>query len=320
MENRAYAFVAGIFALLLCTSLALGFWWLGGSHRPETEYEIVSAYPITGLNPQAAVRYRGVDVGRVREISFDRTDLRAIVIRIRIDSSIPISKGSFAKLVAQGLTGLSYIELDDSNLDKTPLGSGRIPLRESDMNRLMNSGTEILNKTTVLLEKTDHLLQTLNRLLDDNNTQKIERLINNMERSSVELAPLLRSSHAATDKVGRLLDEIHPQELSSALQSIRQASASIKDTSDTARPTLIKMKQSLDEFERIGRHIEQTSSELGETINNETLPRVNELTKQLHQDAQSLNRLMDTLEQNPQSVIFGSPKSEPGPGEKGFHP
>src|SRR5689334_18857303 len=151
MENRAYAFIAGLFALLLCAALAVGFWWLGGSHRPETEYDIVSTYPITGLNPQAAVRYRGVDVGRVREIAFDRTDLRAIVIRIKIDSSIPITKGSFAKLVAQGLTGLSYIELDDSNVDKAPLGNGRIPLRESDMRELMNSGKEILDKTTVLL-------------------------------------------------------------------------------------------------------------------------------------------------------------------------
>lgn len=320
MENRAYAFAAGLFALLLCTALALGFWWLGGSHRSETEYEILSPYPIIGLNPQAAVRYRGVDVGRVSEISFDKADLRAIVIRIKIDSNIRLSKGCFAKLVPQGLTGLSYIELDDSNLDKTPLGTARIPMRESDMNQLMNSGQAILGKTAVLLEKTDHLVETLNRLLNENNSQKIERLISNMERSSAELEPLLRSSHAATDKVGRLLDEIHPHELSNALESIRQASASIKDTSDAARPALVKLEQSLDKFERIGKHIEQTSSELSGTINNETLPRVHELTQQLHQDAQSLNRLIDTLEQNPQSMIFGKPKPEPGPGERGFHP
>ncbi|HEY3328041.1 MAG TPA: MlaD family protein [Novimethylophilus sp.] len=320
MENRAYAFIAGLFALLLCAALVVAFWWLGGSHKAETEYEIVSAYPVIGLNPQAAVRYRGVDVGSVREIALDPAGANAIVIRVAIDSRMRLTRSSFAKLVSQGLTGLSYIELDDSGLDKTPLGTGRIPLRESDMSQLINSGKEILGRTAHLLDTTERLLKTFNRLLDDNNTQKIERLISNMERSSRELAPLLRSSHITADKAGRLLDGIHPRELSDTLEAIRKASASMQETSDAARPALIKFRQSLDEFERIGRHIEQASAELGDTINNETLPQAHELTQQLHQDAESLNRLMETLEQNPQSMIFGKPQPLPGPGEKGFRP
>jgi len=320
MENRAYAFIAGLFALLLCSALVAGFWWLGGSHKAETEYKVLSLYPVTGLNPQAVVRYRGVDVGHVGEISLDPVDPRSIVISINIDSRVQLTRGTFAKLASQGLTGLSYIELDDSGENKAPLGDGRIPLRESDMSQLMNSGKAIIGKTAQLEENADRLLKTLNALLDEKNTQKIERLLDNMERSSQELGPLLRSSHATTDKVGRLLDEIHPRELSDTLEAVRKASASIKDTADTARPALTKMKQSLDEFERIGQHIEQVSAELGDTINNETLPRAHELTNQLHQDAKSLNRLVDTLEQSPQSVIFGKPQPAPGPGEKGFQP
>jgi len=320
MENRAYAFIAGLFALLLCSALVAGFWWLGGSHKAETEYQVLSLYPVTGLNPQAVVRYRGVDVGHVGEIALDPTDPRAIVISINIDSRVQLTRGTFAKLASQGLTGLSYIELDDSGKDKAPLGNGRIPLQESDMSQLMNSGKEIMGKTTQLEENADRLLKTLNALLDEKNTQKIEHLLENMVRSSQELEPLLRSSHATSDKVGRLLDEIHPRELSDTLEAVRKASTSIKDTADTARPALTKLKQSLDEFERIGQHIEQVSAELGDTINSETLPRAHELTNQLHQDAKSLNRLVDTLEQSPQSVIFGKQQPAPGPGEKGFQP
>ncbi|OGV72941.1 MAG: hypothetical protein A3B82_06280 [Methylophilales bacterium RIFCSPHIGHO2_02_FULL_57_10] len=320
MENRAYAFIAGLFALLLCSALVAGFWWLGGSHKAETEYGVLSLYPVTGLNPQAVVRYRGVDVGRVGEISLDPVDPRVIVIGINVDSRVQLTRGTFAKLASQGLTGLSYVELDDSGKDKTPLGDGRIPLRESDMSQLMNSGKEIIGKTIHLEENADRLLKTLNALLDEKNTQKIERLLDNMERSSRELGPLLRSSHATTDKIGQLLGEIHPRELSDTLEAVRKASTSIKDTADTAQPALTKLKQSLNEFERIGQHIEQVSAELGDTINSETLPRAHELTNQLHQDAKSLNRLVDTLEQSPQSVIFGKPQPAPGPGEKGFQP
>lgn len=320
MENRAYAFIAGLFALLLCSSLVAGFWWLGGSHTAETEYEVLSHYPVSGLNPQAAVRYRGVDVGRVREILLDPADPRAIVIRIAVDSRVQLTPDSFAKLASQGLTGLSYIELDDPGQNKTPLGNSRIPLHESEMSQFMNSGKEIIGKTVQLEENANRLVTSLNHLLDEKNMQKIERLLDSMERSGQELEPLLRSSHAATDKAGRLLDEIHPRELSETLEAVRKVSISVKNTADMAQPTLTKLQHSLDEFERIGRHIEQVSAELGDTINEETLPRAHELTRQLHQDARSLNRLVDTLDQNPQSVIFGKPQPAPGPGEKGYQP
>lgn len=320
MENRAYAFIAGLFALLLCSALVAGFWWLGGSHTAESEYEVLSHYPVTGLNPQATVRYRGVDVGRVREISLDPADPRSIVIRITVDRRVQLTRDSFAKLVSQGLTGLSYVELDDPGQNKTPLGNNRIPLRESEMNQLMNSGKEIIGKTAQLEENANRLLKSLNHLLDERNTQKIERLLDSMDRSGQELEPLLRSSHAATDKAGRLLDEIHPRELSETLEAVRKASISVKDTADMAQPALAKLQHSLDEFERIGRHIEQVSAELGDTLNEETLPRAHELSRQLQQDAKSLARLVDTLDQNPQSVILGKPQPAPGPGEKGFQP
>lgn len=320
MESRAYAFVAGLFALLLCSALVAGFWWLGGAHIAESEYEILSRYPVHGLNPQATVRYRGVDVGRVSDIRIDPADPQAIAISILVDSRLQLTRGCFADLASQGLTGLSHIELDDSGQDKTPLARSKIPMRESELSQLMNSGKELISKTGQLEEDADRLLKSLNRLLDERTTQKIDRLVDNMERSSAALEPLLLSSRALTDKAGRLLAEIHPHELSETLESMRMTSASIRETSDSARPAIGKLQHSLDEFERIGRHIEQVSGELGETLNDETLPDAHELAGQLHRDAASLNRLVESLEQNPQSVIFGKPQPAPGPGEKGFQP
>lgn len=320
MENRAYAFIAGLFALLLCSSLVVGFWWLGGSHIAESGYEIHSRFPVQGLNPQAAVRYRGVDVGRVRDIRIDESDPQGIVIGISIDSRMRLTRGCFARLASQGLTGLSYIELDDNGQDKASLGNNRIPLHESELSQLMDSGKELILKTAKLEEDADRLLKTLNQLLDERTTKKFGQLVDNIERSSVALEPLLHSSQRLTDKAGALLEEIHPRELSQTLESVRQTSASIRETSDTARPAISKLQHSLDEFERIGRHIEQVSAELSDTLQDETLPEVHELAGQLHQDATNLNRLINTLEQSPQSVIFGKPQPAPGPGEKGFQP
>jgi phospholipid/cholesterol/gamma-HCH transport system substrate-binding protein len=320
MENRAYAFIAGLFAILLCGGLITGFWWLGGSHTEENEYVVSSKYPVAGLNPQAAVRYRGVDSGSVRDISIDPKNPKIILITISVDSKRHFTRGTFGQLASQGLTGLSYIELDDTGENLAPIGGQQIPMLESNLSQTMNSGKEIMSKTEALEQDAAQLIKTLNRVLDDGNVKKINILLANMEQSSGELEALMKSSRTATDKAGRLLEEIRPQELSRTLEAVRQASTSMKDTADTARPTLTQLQHSLNEFERIGRHIEQSSMELGDTLNDETLPRVHELTRQLQQDARSINRLVDNLDQHPNGVIFGKPQPAPGPGEKGFKP
>lgn len=320
MENRAYAFIAGLFAILLCGGLIAGFWWLGGSHTQENEYVVASQYPVAGLNPQAAVRYRGVDVGRVKNISIDPSDPRVILIAISINSSLKLTRGTVGELASQGLTGLSYIELDDTGENRAPIGNQNIPLRESNLSQMVKSGKQIMSKAEVLEQDAAQLVKALNRVLDEDNTNKIKKLLANMEQSSGELEALMKSAHRATDKGGRLLDEIRPQEISKTLEAVRQASTSMKDAADSARPTLTQLQHSLQEFEQIGKHLEQTSTELGGTLNDETLPRVHELARQLQQDAKTIGRLVETVEQNPNSVIFGKPQPAPGPGEKGFNP
>ncbi len=66
--------------------------------------------------------------------------------------------------------------------------------------------------------------------------------------------------------------------------------------------------------------IRNSTSLIGETLNNETLPRLNELTATASDDARRFSRILNLLEENPQSLIFGKPEQRPGPGEPGFKP
>ena len=56
MENKAHAFAAGVFVLVV-TALLLGMvMWLMRDTVSTTRYEMTTTEAVTGLQPQAAVR------------------------------------------------------------------------------------------------------------------------------------------------------------------------------------------------------------------------------------------------------------------------
>jgi len=77
MENRAHALAAGLFVIILSTALAAAVMWFGGDTMMRAKYMLVSEVPVSGLNSQATVRYRGVTVGKVETSSWiKRTRIR----------------------------------------------------------------------------------------------------------------------------------------------------------------------------------------------------------------------------------------------------
>src|SRR3954466_6331516 len=149
MENRAYALAAGFFTLLLGIGVVACAMWFSGKTVETDEYLLVSHYPVSGLNPQAPVRYRGVTVGKVVKISFDRTQARTILVEISVEAQTPLTAGTYARLGSQGVTGLSYVSLDDDGGRAAPLladngGPPRIDVKPSLVDTVTASGEEMI--------------------------------------------------------------------------------------------------------------------------------------------------------------------------------
>ena len=65
MESRAFALITGLFVLGITACIILWAQWLAKVPLARTPYRVVSMVPVSGLNPEAQVRYRGMSVGRV---------------------------------------------------------------------------------------------------------------------------------------------------------------------------------------------------------------------------------------------------------------
>jgi len=91
------------------------------------------------------VRYRGLQVGRIRKIEIDPAAQRSILIHVAIKRGTPITTATFARLSYQGVTGLSYVQLDDDGKLGQPLESrkgalARIEVRSSLLEDVSESG------------------------------------------------------------------------------------------------------------------------------------------------------------------------------------
>ena len=74
MENKAHALAAGAFVLVVAALLAALAVWLTRDSGERNLFELSTRDTISGLQPQAQVRFRGVPVGKVEFIGFDTQD------------------------------------------------------------------------------------------------------------------------------------------------------------------------------------------------------------------------------------------------------
>lgn len=302
MENRSHALIAGLFTLLLGIATLLALWWFGGKHEVTRDYLVVTNKNISGLSEQAQVRYRGIRVGKVERISFDREDFSQTLIHIRIRDDIPITAGTVAQLGLQGVTGIAHVLLEDNGetperLDDTPEGLPRIPMGNSTLEDVADVGRETLLKVRDAVEG-------INQLLSPKNQQSISNTLAHLEK-------ITGQAQAATTQLSLFLSPENSRLLHSSLQGVEKTVGEIGPFLSDARGLVHRWQQVGDKLERT----------LGDPSTNgiATLtPRINELGSELSSASRQLNRVLQMLEESPQSLIFGPQRNQPGPGEAGF--
>ena len=312
MENRAHAFAVGIVTLILLTILAFSFWWMSGTRQSLIEYKIISKQPVTGLSQEASVKFRGVNVGKVSEIALDPNSQSSIEITIRVDDKLHLTKDAYAELRTQGVTGLAYIDLNDPNGDGEQLAPGAlITMRPSLIDRISERVPRLVDKVEAFINHGTATLEHASSVIQSIDVPTLNQTLSNLEQASSRLEPVLASANEAFGKAGKLMSEQNQQQFTQTLANLQQAT-------DAATPLLNELTATVQDVRNMTGDLRHSAGLAGDTLNNETLPRINELTAHANDDARRISRLLDMLEENPQSLIFGKPEMRPGPGESGF--
>ena len=320
MENKAHALAAGAFVLIVTALLALLAVWLTRDNTQRDLYEMSTSETISGLQPQAPVRFRGVPVGKVELIGFDEKVKGNVLVRVSIDRSAPVTKSAYATVASQGVTGLGFIQLDDEgesaerlvpNDDDPP----RIPIRPGGIDKLIKQSEVIFNQVEQASTK-------LNLLLGEDTQKRVATALDSVGQAATGVNQLTTSmatilnAQLGPDRVNiPAFVKNADATVTSLRRTSEQANASVAEIGNAAR-RLNEKGGAIDKLAEGGASL----SAGVQTFSAATLPKVGEVADETARTMRQLRRTVNAVDDNPQSLIFGNGPVVPGPGEAGFAP
>ena len=302
-----YALV-GAFVLTLGTLLVAGILWLASGGAWQKKYDVYLAVEdesVAGLNLNAPVKYKGVDVGKVQAIHLDAATPKKVNLLFAIERGTPIKEDTIAILKTQGLTGIAYVELSGGSV-ASPLLLAKAGASYPVIQTSPSLYARLDNVLSRVLVKLDSTSTNLNAFLSKDNQAAFQAILANVAVVTRTLADRKDSLNAG------LVDG------ASTLKNTAKASARLDDLAE-------RLGRSADAIGQMGTEVAQTSQRAGKTIDTvgsdvkrfstETLPEFERLLGELDNLSRALKLLTDQTRRDPSGLIFGHKPVPNGPGE-----
>ena len=300
MESKVNYTIVGLFVVLLTSGL-LGFaYWLAkhGNQEDYVTYKVYMSESVAGLTNDAAVKYRGVDVGTVTRMELAPDNPEHVVLTLHIKQGTPVTTDTRASIRFYGVTGLGYIELQGSSKEAPALKAkdGKIPVIQS----MPSTFARLDEGLSELADKSTHALDRIGLLLNDSNLQNFAELLNEsrllvseLRKQSVHLGAFIDTGIAAEQKISAAFDEV-----GASAEGVRLSADSVQKMSDELRRTYVAL----------GQDLQKRMS--GVFI------RLNQLLENFDVLSRQLQRSVSEFNAAPADLLFKRSTPRPGPGEK----
>ena len=346
MENKSHALAAGAFVIFVTALVVALATWLSRDNTMRTTYEMTTRDSVSGLSPQAAVRYRGIAVGKVQNIEFDPKVVGNVLITLAINDNAPITESTFASLAFQGVTGLAFVQLDDTGGSSLALKSkddkpARIPLRPGFISKLSDKGDAILTQLEETTKRFNALLSADNQKTLIGSVQSAGKSAEQVGAMSVRIQSImdaqfgpertnipllsaettqamkaLQGTAADTSKLTAELGKVAAEsgKAVAAITSAAHAATGAANGLTTLTGQIAAKGGVLDQAAQGGAAL----SAAAQALNASTLPRINRVADDASRTARGLSQVANSITDNPQSLLYGNGAVPPGPGESGF--
>jgi len=302
MDRDANYVAVGAFVLLVVAMAGSFVFWYSDQREKHTyqRYEIHFQGTVNGLTAGSPVRYLGVDVGKVARILLDPQQRNRVLVIVDIESNAPIDARTQASLNLQGITGLLYIDLEQSREPGPP--SPVVRGTEYPVIRSVPSDFAVLLSSlpalaTHAIEVVDHF----NHLLSEANVSEIHDTLANVRLTSARLPATLRDLE---DMIG---------DLRHTSQEIRALTTDLHGIAATAAP---EIQASLSHVAGATQRLDTTAARLDQFLadnqpgishfTQQGLPEFEALLRESRAAARDFRDLSRALKQNPSQLLYES--------------
>jgi len=320
MEPKVNYVVVGAFVVVLAAAVLGVVLWLGKSDYRGV-YDRYYAYmreSVSGLSVNSAVKYRGVDVGRVKDIVLGPENPEEVRLTLDILHGTPIKTDTVAVLETQGLTGLATLDLTGGSRDAPALEATAdqeypvIKTGPSLFFRLDMAISRLLEDQglTKLLTNLNQLSQQATDVVDEDNRAALRRILKDLS----ELTQTLAARHEQVDK-GLLNASKSAENLAKMTETINKQMPMLLERVNKSAGALQVMTEELAKTGKaVSGLVQETRPDLQEFSRN-TLAETGLLVTELRQLTGTLNRLAQDLEREPNALVLGRTPRPKGPGE-----
>jgi phospholipid/cholesterol/gamma-HCH transport system substrate-binding protein len=319
MASQKTKFVVGLFLVCGIGIALLAFIWLGMSRYFEKGRFYVTYFneSVQGLDKDSPVKYRGVSVGRVHNISV-APDSKLVKVVLKIETGMVLDTNMVAQLKSVGITGSVFIELDQKKPgepDRSPPLSfpSEFPIvasKPSDLGEILRGIDDILNKIKAVdLEgisaKVKSNLDTIETAVQDANVKGLSR---KFERSLDQLNQILDGHQwdkivASTQETIRAANEFFEKgnaTLTHAENALAQARNIISDKEQVIRQALENINKVIERSASLTEGADETFSHMRHHLVVSA--------QNLEKASENLNRFLEILADQPSQLVFGEPR------------
>lgn len=252
MDTKVNYIIVGLFTIILTLAIIGATIWLAGVHSSETydKYLTYMSEPVTGLSEKAPVKFNGVEVGLVDNISLNPRNPQQVRLVLKIQRSTPITEATRTSLVSQGLTGITVIGLTAQKVQAPKL------------KKPPNEEYPVIISTPSLLFRLDQTVQqmsqnvnsvakNLNDLFDEENKASFKHSLSNLSeitQTASETLPKVMSEFEASLSEAKAAAKSLASMSKSGNQSLKSFS---EQTIPMADQVMVKLKRTLDNIEQL---------------------------------------------------------------------
>jgi phospholipid/cholesterol/gamma-HCH transport system substrate-binding protein len=299
-KNKLYLVVGSFVLLGFACIIGIWLWFSAANRQAFDTYRVIFQEPVDGVTTNSVVKYNGVEIGKVKEIDLDQKNPSNIFVYINVRQGVPIAIGTYATIKAQGVTGMSFINL---SLDSTPKyvivkphNSAPYPDIQSRPSLLYSLSEQAQSVAGNIKD----ISVQVKSLLNDKNISHVANIVANLDKVSGALAAQSNQIGQAVEMVGEVLTNVNEntKNLNDAIIQLGSLSKSLE-----------KNSAMLDKV------LDSVQNNTLRSVNTVLLPNINQTVSNMSQSTAQLNELIRIVNQNPSVLVRGKTPAVAGPGE-----